>query len=203
MNRNVILSLMALVFVSANAQDVVPAQNDNKAITLGSEYRDWHGDIDYINIVEPIDVRQYNTIHLMNFDYTNVEIPEKTDNRYPALMSALSKFPEIISSKLRDRYKDLNVVINDGSQQIGANELSLELKVDKLDMGSRAARFWGGFGAGAQRFKISVVVRDASGKNLFNFTHERHSTNVMTYEKCLLTEMENFAKDIVYVFKKI
>lgn len=50
MNRNVILSLMALVFVSANAQDVVPAQNDNKAITLGSEYRDWHGDIDYINM---------------------------------------------------------------------------------------------------------------------------------------------------------
>ncbi len=194
---------MALAFVSANAQDIVSSQDNNKAITLGSEYHDWHGDIDYINIVEPIDIRQYNTIHLMEFDYAKVEYPEKTDKRYPALESALSKFPEIVSSKLRDRYNGLNVVSNDGSQQIGANELSLELTVEKLDMGSRAARFWGGFGAGAQRFKISVVVRDASGKNMFNFTHERHSTNVMSYEKCLLTEMENFAKDIVCVFKKI
>lgn len=42
-----------------------------------------------------------------------------------------------------------------------------------LDPGSRAKRYWAGFGAGQGRMEIQGTVRDSSGKLLATFRHKR------------------------------
>jgi hypothetical protein len=49
-------------------------------------------------------------------------------------------------------------------------------RITKSDPGSQAARYWGGFGAGAAKVGISgEIVDGASGKVLVRFTQERRS----------------------------
>jgi len=47
--------------------------------------------------------------------------------------------------------------------------------VTLIDGGSRAARYWAGFGAGATRFAVVGKVVDASGKTIGEFADERRS----------------------------
>ncbi|MBV9493254.1 MAG: DUF4410 domain-containing protein, partial [Acidobacteria bacterium] len=49
-------------------------------------------------------------------------------------------------------------------------------KVTEMDPGSRAARYWAGFGAGAARSEIEGEVIDAAtGETLLRFTQQRRS----------------------------
>lgn len=57
-----------------------------------------------------------------------------------------------------------------------AGTLIVRAKVLNMDPGSRAARYWAGFGAGAARAELSGEVVDAAtGKVLLRFQQERRS----------------------------
>ena len=91
-------------------------------------------------------------------------------------------------------------VVTEESPITDDKTLQLHLSIDMLDMGSRSARFWGGFGMGAQMFRIVVSLKSKDGY-LWSFKHERHSMSTSSYEKCLTDEMENFCGDVVEVMQ--
>lgn len=179
------------------------APKDQLVFPKGQEFYDWHNDIDYLNVVSPVDLSQYERIILQPFDYSKVIYPDKKDNKYPALIEALEEFPVIIRYEISKRVKGLEVVIANESNSItDPKALYLNLSIDMLDMGSRAARFWAGFGAGAQRFRIEVSLQNTDGY-IWNFRHERHSANSKTYKGCLTSEMSNFGEDIIKVLRGV
>lgn len=68
-------------------------------------------------------------------------------------------------------FKDVRVLKGDEAVPDGA--LMVEGKFLTLDPGSRAKRYWAGFGAGKSSVKVSGVVRDASGRTLATFEQRR------------------------------
>lgn len=180
------------------------SQHDQPTSSFESrEFRDWKNRIDYIHILENVDINKYRTLYIMPIDESNVEYPDKSDNQYEPLCRALYSFPAIIRSSLEKVFPYLNVIIvKKGEEYIDDNALYLNLKIDKLDMGSRALRVWIGFGAGTQTIKISGQVRDTK-KEYFDFIHQRLSGNWKTYEKALMAEMNNLSGDIVFIFQQM
>ena len=55
------------------------------------------------------------------------------------------------------------------------NALVIEGRFTRIDPGSRAKRYWAGFGAGKSGVQVTGTVKDASGRVLAEFTHMRHS----------------------------
>jgi len=55
------------------------------------------------------------------------------------------------------------------------NALVIEGGFTRIDPGSRAKRYWGGFGAGKSGVQVTGTVKDASGTVLAEFTHMKHS----------------------------
>lgn len=197
--------LMATTMM-ANAADSQVTNADNvEANKVKNEYTDWHKWLDYINIVKPLAIEQYNTLYLRPIDASAVVWPDKTDNQYDGLKNALEALPGIIKENIEKKYSHLKVVVIDDQQQIAADDkaLILRLKIEELDMGNRALRVWVGFGAGHQSVAISGDVTDANGEPFFNFRHRRISNNWQTYEKILKTEFKNFSKDICRIFKEL
>jgi hypothetical protein len=69
-----------------------------------------------------------------------------------------------------------------------------------MDPGSRAARYWAGFGAGAARTKVEGELVDAaSGRVLLRFTQERRSGVGMAgggYASLLRRNLEAIGEDV-------
>jgi uncharacterized protein DUF4410 len=74
-----------------------------------------------------------------------------------------------------------------------------------MDPGSRAARYWAGFGAGAARTKLVGEVADAaSGKVLLRFTQERRSGVGMgggNYIELMNRNLVTIGEDVAGVLK--
>ena len=190
--------------VSHSQQEVI---RDTQPIEMVQDniYYDWNNWLDYIMINKKVDINNYKTIYLYPVDESNVTLPEKTDNQYPALVKALQTFPYIIRKKLENDYQYLRVIVVENNEQVNVenNALVLKLRFDEFNMGSRALRVWIGFGAGAQSITISGDVIDSDNNVLFSFKHKRISLNWKTYEKCLKAEFSNFADDISRIFEEM
>jgi hypothetical protein len=69
-----------------------------------------------------------------------------------------------------------SISVEEGKANSKAGTLILKARIEEMDPGSQAARYFAGFGAGAARTKISGEVIDAKTKEvLFKFTQERRS----------------------------
>lgn len=55
------------------------------------------------------------------------------------------------------------------------NALVIEGRFTRIDPGSRAKRYWAGFGAGKSGVQVTGTVKDVSGTVLAEFTHMKHS----------------------------
>ena len=193
------------VMAGSNSQNVpeVPAQDNFECNNM---IKDWHHIVDWICFENEVDIRDFDVIYLYPIDGAKIIWPDEDDNRYPALIIALKKFPYLIKEELEDEFNHIHVAFVDDSYIPNSNTkaLILRLRFNELYMGSRAARFWVGFGAGSQSIAIAGYVADVSNNKHFSFKHRRlTSRGINGYEKCLLEEFENFAEDIKDIFNQM
>ena len=140
----------------------------------GEAYRNWNGDIDEVTILQPFRLDTYNDIAVESFDITGVPLPNPKENTHAAVQSALGTikpaFIEGFLQNLRRKPGGANTVRGKGQT------LVIVVRLTKLDPGSQAARYWGGFGAGAVKIEMTGDIVDArSRKVLVRFKQERRS----------------------------
>ena len=146
----------------------------SKGTTMPGAYRNWNGDIDEVTIVQPFRLDTYNDIAVESFDIARVTLPNPKENTYGAVRSALSSikpaFIEGFQENLRRKTGGANTARGKGQT------LVILARLTKLDPGSQAARYWGGFGAGAVKIEMTGEIVDASSRKiLIRFKQERRS----------------------------
>jgi hypothetical protein len=146
----------------------------SKGTTIPGAYRNWNGDIDEVTILQPFRLDTYNDIAVESFDITGATLPNPKENTYQAVRSALSSikpaFIEGFQTNLRRKTGGANTARGKGQT------LVILARLTKLDPGSQAARYWGGFGAGAVKIEMTGEIVDASSrKTLIRFKQERRS----------------------------
>lgn len=146
----------------------------SRETTPGKTYRNWHGDIDEVTILQPFRLDTYNDIAVESFDTSGVSLPNAKENTHAAVQAALGSikpaFIEGFLKNLRRKTGGANTVHGKGET------LVVVARLTKLDPGSQAARYWAGFGAGAVKIGMTGDVVDArSRKVLIRFKQERRS----------------------------
>ncbi len=169
----VILTVIGFVTL-VSSQAPVGAASDSRprhqqtGATEG-KLRNWH-DVDEVTIFQSFSASAYSQIAVESFDTSGVELPKPSDNTYQAVQSALRMikpaFIDGLESKARRK----------AGSAASARTLVVRARVTKLDPGSQAARYWGGFGAGAVKIAmVGEIVDGASQKTLVRFVQERRS----------------------------
>lgn len=146
----------------------------SKGKTTPGTYHDWNGDIDEVTILQPFHLDAYNDIAVEAFDISKVPLPNPKENTYQAVRSALNSlkpaFLEGFQKNLRQKPGGPNPVRGKGQT------LVVLVRLTKADPGSQAARYWGGFGAGAVKIEMTGEFVDAASRRvLVRFKQERRS----------------------------
>jgi uncharacterized protein DUF4410 len=143
------------------------------ASTAPGTYRNWNGDIDEVTIVQPFRLDAYNDIAVESFDITGVPLPNPKENTFGAVQSALRSLkPAFIEGFQQGLRRKPGANTARGKGEI----LVIIARVSKADPGSQAARYWGGFGAGAVKVALTGDIVDArTRKVLIRFKQERRS----------------------------
>lgn len=176
-----LLALATLAVIAA-----APAQaRKHEAPTAPGKYSDWNGDIDKVEVVIAWKLGDYRRVVVLPLDTSAVELPDKDDNTYePVKMILAGATPPMATGLATHVRPGVEVIMappeapgTTGSPGGGEpGTLLVRGKVLSMDPGSRAARYFAGFGAGAARTKITGEVVDAeSGAVLVRFTQERRS----------------------------
>lgn len=163
---------MALLLLTAVA--VPAAARKAKAdSTAPGLYLDWKDEIDELEIRETFKLSDYETVSVEAFDTKDTPLPDADDNTYAPVKEVLADpagpFIQGLARALRDR-------IDISREGGGSKAIVLRARVESMDPGSQAARYWAGFGAGAARTRLAGEAVDAeTGKVLFRFKQERRS----------------------------
>ncbi len=156
-------SFLVAIFLRANAW----AASQPKSV---GTHQDWNG-VDQVTIVQPFHAERYSDIAVETFDSTGVTLPNPKDNTYQAVRSALRMIkPAFIDGLEKKARRKISI----GSGRAGT--LIIRARLTKVDPGSQAARYWGGFGAGAVKLAMTGEIVDGSTqKTLLRFVQERRS----------------------------
>lgn len=166
--RNIVLFCLVVANLTVTpARDATAAR---QGATAPGTYRDWNGDIDEVTIVQPFNAAGYDAIAVESFDTAGVPLPNPKDNTYAAVQGAMRLIKPAFMTGLEQTAR----------RKIGAGgkarTLIIRARVTKLDPGSRAARYWAGFGAGAVKVAmIGEIIDGSSKKTLVRFKQERRS----------------------------
>lgn len=174
--RSLVAVVVLVLAVALVAAAPAAAKKKGKAPTEPGSYRDWNGDMDEVEVVETFRLADYQRLLVADFDTAGTPLPERDDNTFEPVQEVLADVGEPLLNGLRETLP--GVAVEQQTEDGGAAEGALLLrgKVLEMDPGSRAARYWAGFGAGAARAKLQGEVVDAaSGRVLLRFTQERRS----------------------------
>jgi hypothetical protein len=121
-----------------------------------------------------------------------VEAAQEMQRDAPGLLA------EAIVEELKalDYFADVRLDTGDAGQ---ADTVVIDGRFTKLNPGSRAKRYFGGFGAGREAMEVEGTVRDASGAMLAKFRQERISVMGVgggDYQKKMASGMERIGQDI-------
>ncbi|MEY2496358.1 MAG: hypothetical protein QOJ45_2850 [Verrucomicrobiota bacterium] len=165
--RNIVLFCAVLGIVSLTLPRDASAAS--RGPTAPGTYRDWNGDIDEVTILQPFNAASFDAIAVESFDTTGVQLPNPKDNTYPAVLSAMRLIKPAFMGGLQEKARRK---LGGG----GRGTLIIWARMTKLDPGSRAARYWAGFGAGAVKIQmVGEIVDGNSKKVLVRFKQERRS----------------------------
>lgn len=102
----------------------------------------------------------------------------KNEQRADATKTMVKVAPDMLVEAFTKAIADSKTfgeVLPAGTDPVPDNALVVEGKFTKIDPGSRAKRYWGGFGAGKSGVGVEGTVKDASGKVLAEFAHMKNS----------------------------
>jgi len=194
MKRSIAVLLLLAVVLPMHAA------KKKAAPTEPGKYKEWGEDIDQIEIVKGFKFADYSKIVVEPLDTASTPLPDKNDNTYGPVMAVLPVATDKLIEGLREHVK-VSVVGGEGAKDDGT--LILRGKVTQMDPGSRAARYWAGFGAGAARTEIQCEIVDAaSGEVLVRFKQERRSGFGMgggSYESVLTRNLKQLGEDVAYI----
>ena len=160
-----LLTLAAAALVAAPT-----AQAQKAGVTKPGKYTDFH-DVDEVTIVQPFQARNYNRIIVQRLNTAGAPLPEPSDNSYAEVKAALANSTTPFLEGVREK---AGMQVQPGSG--GPNSLIIRGRITKSDPGSKAARYWASFGAGAAKVGITgEIVDGGTGKVLARFTQERRS----------------------------
>ncbi|HTG34174.1 MAG TPA: DUF4410 domain-containing protein [Thermoanaerobaculia bacterium] len=189
------LALLAFPGAAAFAKDKKPA-----APTTPGKYTEWGGEIDELEVVAPFRLAEYSHIAVEPFDNSETPLPDADDNSYAPAKAVLAKAAHSFTEGLSESLPKLQAAVTEPGKEAGPGTLVVRGKVTTMDPGSKAARYWGGFGAGAARTEISGEVVDAgSGKVLLRFLQERRSGWGLfggDYEKLMNRNLRAIGEDL-------
>lgn len=164
---------------------------------------DWNG-IDQITFYRTIPSSQIATLYVLPVDESICEFHDDQDKVNKQVADQLAAFRPMIQKKC----KKVKVMLVDSMpENLEANDLVMSIKYVEFDLGSRAARVWGGFGAGSAKTTLDITVKDAEGNMVFE-AQQRHLGGGnpfadMRYHKVLEDMHKNFVKDIVNIFAEM
>ena len=172
---NVRRFLAAALVVSA----VVPAafaRGKKAASTAPGTYKEWGPDIDEIEIIKTFKIGDYTRVAVLPFDTSKAPLPDEKEKWYGTLKSALASYNTWFVEGLKKDLKS-NVHVEEASAAPrSAKTLIIRGSVDSMDPGSRAGRYFGGFGAGSAATRSTIEFVDAkSGSVLARITQARRS----------------------------
>ncbi len=174
-----VLSLALLLIASGTSY-----ARGKAAPTVPGKYKDWNGEVDELEVVSSFKLADFDHIVVEPLDTSATPLPEKDDNTYAPVKNILAlvtkPFAGGLAGGVAEKPQRPEVVLAPRSAKPGETAepgtLVIRGKVTTMDPGSRAARYWAGFGAGAARTEISgEVVDGATGKVLLRFLQERRS----------------------------
>lgn len=169
--RSVVMLTLAVTLLAGIAD-----AKKGKAPTAPGTYHDWNGDLDQVEIVETFDLAGYKRLVVGTFDTSATPLPEAADNSYAPVQQVLADVESPLIEGLRPELPGVAVERQGEEAPAGDGVLLLRGRVVEMDPGSRAARYWASFGAGAARTKLEGELVDAaSGRVLLRFTQERRS----------------------------
>jgi len=204
MKRVDVLRTLAIVLVCMVAAMPGLAKKKNKGnSTAPGTYEEWNDEIDKIEIMETFSMSNYKTIVVTPFDTEGVEMPDKEDNTYEPVKTVLRNPESAFADGLSEEFKGAEVK---EAESGGEGSLVISAKVLEMDPGSKSARYWGGFGAGAARTHLSITVTDgASGKVLLKIDQERRSGVGAfggDYVELMQRNLRAIGEDMALVFSK-
>ncbi|HEX6177903.1 MAG TPA: DUF4410 domain-containing protein, partial [Thermoanaerobaculia bacterium] len=174
------------------------------ANTEPGKYEKWGPDIDEIEIVKAFDASSYKNVVVVPVQTDDVKLPEKEDNTYEPVQKILASATDPFAEGLEKNYEAAKVKV-DPKPGKGADTLLVRTKIEVMDPGSRAKRYFGGFGAGAARVKLSGEIVDAKSKAvLVRFTQERRSGFGVaggSYEALLNRNLRAIGEDVANILK--
>lgn len=172
------------------------------SISLNAQqtFKDWER-IDEITIYQYVHYDNIGTLYILPADESVCEFEDKQDKVNKQVADQLAKFRPMIKKECNK----INVQLVDAMPaHLEAKDLVMEIKYVNFDLGNRAARVWGGFGAGHAQTTILFTVKDAEGKMVFQAKQEHLSGGNpfadMRYHKVLADMHKNFSKDIANIF---
>jgi hypothetical protein len=192
------LALLALP-VATFAKDKKPAP------TTPGKYTEWGGEIDELEILEPFRLAEYSRVAVEPFDTSATPLPDADDNSYAPAKNVLARAAQTFVEGFSESLPRPGAAVAEPGKENGPGTLIVRGKVTTMDPGSKAARYWGGFGAGAARTEVSgEVVDGGSGKVLLRFLQERRSGWGLfggDYEKLMNRNLRTIGEDLAGVLR--
>jgi len=108
----------------------------------------------------------------------NTGTAERGDNekRTEAVKMLKNEAPRLLAeSILKSLGTGAFASVTESEEPAVEGALVLEGRFTEIDPGSRAKRYWGGFGAGKSGVGVEGTLKDATGRILATFSHRRHS----------------------------
>ena len=195
-----VFAVAALVLVSAPL-----AARSKKSPTEPGTYRDWKDEIDRVEILESFRLADYDLVVVEPLDGSRTELPDSDDNTFGPVKSVLEHATSPYVAGLGYRIGGRIEVVEGSREEVdpGRKKLILRGKIEKMDPGSQAARYWAGFGAGAAKTKITGELFDPeSGKVLVKFDQERRSAVGEfggDYEELMDRNLEQIGDDVAFL----
>ena len=169
--RALILCSLVLLIVPA-----LYARGKKPAPTAPGTYKEWGQDIDEITINQTFKIADYDKIVVEPIDTSSTPLPDQKEKWYGTMKSALAASTEWFMEAFPKELKAKADVEESSSPGKKSKTLIIKSTVDSMDPGSRAGRYFGGFGAGSASSKLSFDIVDAkSGKVLAHVTQARRS----------------------------
>ena len=167
---------VTMLLVAFAISGVVEARGKKSASTQPGKYKEWGPDIDEIEIMKSFKTADYDHIVIQKFDTSRVPMPSEKEKWYGTLKMALASYTDAFTEAFKKELKARADVRESESGSSASKTLLIRGKVFELDPGSRAGRYFGGFGAGSAATKVEVEIVDAKSRQvLAHITQSRRS----------------------------
>lgn len=168
--------LLAIALVVSAVAPAVFARGKKAASTAPGTYKEWGPDIDEIEIKQSFKIGDYDRVVVLPFDTSKTPLPDEKEKWYGTMKSALASYTEWFVEGLKKELKSKATVQEASTAPKSSKTLIIRGSVDSMDPGSRAGRYFAGFGAGSASAKATIEIVDAkSGAVLARITQARRS----------------------------